>query len=366
MATKKFDDLFDRTAAKKQAKEIKERQAKRGGFNFWKPLKGTSVFRILPPGSEMMMSRGLMGKLVYKHFLFWDNTSHGIFTSGVLTDPEVYDYCPIQDALDRIEDAVPAEQFKRVKAKPRAFFNVLLRKALDPNDNPINEELWGKILLAETASGLYEFVHTAFNNDQIGFFVHPHEGADIIVVRVGEGIDTKYTYQVQPGKWTPVIGTIEETDKLCDKLPDLDRFTLLKEEVRKKQIAAAGEILKWGSRFGEVDESLGSTDANLERLMGFSKGNGNEPGDDAAPSGEDTTTAEKPAEPDKREEKPVEEKPAEAPPPAAAAGQPEMGKNGLPVCYEKFKDRNPEVTDNQPTDAQCRTCNFKLPCAIDS
>jgi hypothetical protein len=377
-----FDDLFDRTASKKQAKEIKENQAKRGTFKFWKPEIGTSVFRILPPGSHKLLSRGLMGKLVWKHFLYWDKESHGIFTSGALTDPDVYDYCPIQDALDRVQDLVPDDQFKRLKAKPRAFFNILLRKALDENDNPVSEDQWGKVLLCEAPSGLYEFVHTAFNNDQIGFFVHPHEGADVIVIRSGKGIDTNYSYQVQPGKWTPIIGTIAETDKLCEKLTDLDKFTVIKEEVRKKQIAAASDILKWAGRFGTVDVGLGSTDANLDRLISFAEGKGEEASSPPAP------VADKPAEPDKRDATltlvapptaatpvPVTEPPAPATPvpvtelPALApapAGAPEIGENGMPVCYSKFKERNPGAENNDPSDAQCQVCNFKLPCAIDA
>ena len=389
---KTFDDLFNRKAAKEQAREIKERQARRGKFNFWKPKNGTSVFRILPPGSDKLMSRGLMGKLLYKHFLWWNGKSQGIFTSGILTDPEVYPYCPIQDALDRVEDVVPEEHFKRLRAKPRAFFNVLLRRVYDEHENETDKELWGKVLICDAPSGLYEFVTQASENPQIGFFVHPHKGADVIVIRTGSGIDTDYQYQVAPGDWSAIIpGDIEATDKLCDKLTNLDEFTLLKEKTRKDQIVAASKILEWAQQFGKFDGNLGSTDVNLARLEGFSRQTAgdnvatedSEEGGDEQPAAASvseqgaqnpqTQTTAPVQEPEKRDAPPPQQSaPASPTTPTSSASAspgkgPPMGQSGLPVCYNQFKQKNPGITDTKNTvDEMCKSCNFKLPCMLDA
>ena len=354
---KGFHDVFDRKSAKEREKAVRDRQSRRGGnFNFWKPPIGTSVFRILPPGSERLMSRGEMGKLVYKHFLRWDGKNQGIHICGMATDPDIYDQCPIDVALEQIESVTPKEMWKKQQSRPRGFWNVLVRRCAGPDNEIIEPEIAGKVVICDSPSGLYDFVQLGFNNPELGFFIDPYEGADIICTRTGKDLDTKYTYNLKPGKWTPIMETREETDELLAKLTDIDKFTRVTEDQLQKQIDAAKEILSWGRRFGAMDQKLNLSEASLGDLMNAADPPASENGSTTT---EAPTTEAPKAEPEKREA------PAAAEEREPSKGGPETDEKGMPVCSAQFHDKNPGSSNGKAQDPVCKACEFALPCSFE-
>lgn len=370
-----FAAMFNLEAAQQQAEDIQRKLDERGGRTaFFSPLKGTSVLRILPPGNESLLRRGLLGKLQYKHFLYWGGESKGIHLCGRNTDPERYESCPICVAYDKIEGVVPEDQLKRQRAKPRALFNAILRVCMDPGNAPQEQELFGKIVLLEGPSDLYNYVQTSIMNPQFGLWVDPYNGADLIVTRTGEGLDTRYSCSVKPGNWGPAASSVEETDKLLSDLIDLEKWTLLDDARLAKQVVAAELMVQWGRQFGPLSSDLGKgvTEGSLASLTQRVA---------QTPERRAASAASSPPPPPPPPPKSAPAKvvappnlaPSQPTPSAAVVQSPSQSgapaidpTTGNPVCYKQFGQRNPGCDAGNATDPQCAICAFALPCFFEN
>lgn len=376
---KKFANLFNAQAAKEEVKRTKERSKKDGGSGFYRPQNGTSVLRILPPGSEKLMSRGQLGAVVYKHWIditIDGKQIRGGYVSGIQTNPEIYNWCPIQEALYRIEEVVDKKASNKLRAKPTAYFNAFFRRLRDDDGNDVDVDVpTDRPIIAELKKSAYDNIQESVMNDDIGFFVDPYDGTDFLVTRTGQGLETRYSYAIKTGSWLPAISNPNSSDEeneaavdaMLEKLPDLEKFTYLRRSDAEKQVVVAKSILEWGSNFGDVDTDLGGDIEELIDRMGSSWKPEREEEDFSKKARGSEPVVKVQTQTKKAEPAPNVEEKVEAPEPSEGEGIPPKidSSTGSPVCFGDFSKRNGGSTDiDNITDKQCAICDYNIVCAF--
>lgn len=403
-----FSKMFNKEAAAQQAREISEKQSRRGGPDFFKMNKnGRAVIRVMPPGNILadpvppgvlaLMQKGSMGRVVYKHYIKLDGQNVGIFTSGILTDPQTYSYCPIAEALDKVSGVVPKDVLSDLKASARCLFNVVLRYHWDHENREVDKDTWGSLQIFEGPAGFYEWVVQTSNDPLNGLFIDPFQGIDSVITRTGTGgkQGTDYSYGLRGNVLAnPACDTVEATEAMIRQLPDLSERSKISEKEMGEQKQAATRILAWARKYGyKGDETtaggVGGGAINLSTLFNNvpEKREGG-PTVPATPPSPPQTAVPVAAAPQpgainiQVQPKPtatgitvqpmalsvatpsVQPTTQTAPVTVGGVQKPALGPNGQPVCYGQYVARNGSNDPNAVKDAQCGICDVRLACSF--
>lgn len=325
--------------AKEHAKKIRESRGSRDGADFFKCKNDTTTkMRIIPSPSEEARSQGKVGKIVYKMFLKWDNEVHGTHVCGAETDPDKYEVCPISDAINTIQDYAPSEALDEMRPKARAYFNVFVRSEKNNKTGEVTEV--NRLVIMDAPRLFYDWVQTSFIDDDIGIFVDPYDGVDILFKRQGDFFARDhYNFSVASGKnveWGPILSDEKKLEELLSKAVDLDKYYTLTTERLVEQKDLARELIAWGKKMapeGDLDDLEGS----------------------------DTDIEDAPDDPEEEEEKPKKRATKKA-----KAGGPEIDPDTKrPVCYGDWSDRNPgQEEDEESTDKVCQVCQYVITCQL--
>jgi len=151
--------------------------------DFWTPKEGKNIVRILPPWNDS----GVF------HFEY---TIHYGFTVGgrkrafpCLTANGTHKRCPVCELIVKLEggDEEDRKLANRLGPRTKCYVNIVDRKA-----EVRRVKIWG--FSRKQLTTILGYI----NDPDWGDVTDPEEGHDIVVVRAGTGLDTKYEIRVKP------------------------------------------------------------------------------------------------------------------------------------------------------------------------
>lgn len=198
-----------------KTREVGERIQK-AFANYWTPKVGKNEIRILPPWSK----EGLAFKELVVHFSVGPDKR----TVGCLRKfGKKCFICEMVDKLKSEEDTESKELAKRMTRKNRYMWNIL-----DLRD------LKSGVQVLSCGVRLFEGVWVYFADEDWGDIVHPDKGYNLVVTRVGSGLNTKYSVLARrkPEKMPMLL----DTSSPLDSLYDLDAVFPISSYEEQKQI----------------------------------------------------------------------------------------------------------------------------------
>lgn len=177
------------------------RKMELGRGKLWKPKKGQNRIRILPswrgPNEEFY-------KETPTHWGVGPEGKRSIICPKVINQP-----CPVCKRAEKFAESDSAKKqaiAEKLQAKNRVIFNIL---DLDSKDGNIYQ--WSC-----SESQLQELLGYYIDPDY-GDFTNPKTGFDVIIIRKGEGLNTRYKTRLSrnPTK-------VKEWKKLKKDIPNLD------------------------------------------------------------------------------------------------------------------------------------------------
>ncbi len=154
--------------------QIEQRLAELGSGTFFKPKEGKNIIRILPPWNDDGM------------FFFEQPYHYGLKKEGrTLTiagpNPIVMKYLKKMSEMGS-EDAKLA---KRLEPRTKYYANILDRKSK-------------KIMIWGFSKKILQTILSAMADPDYGDITDEEDGHDIVIERVGTGLETKYEVRVRP------------------------------------------------------------------------------------------------------------------------------------------------------------------------
>jgi hypothetical protein len=231
---------------KSQLDKVRKHFQKTGGggddrwFNVKAPSRGEETkvqIRVLPPWSKR--AEGFFYYTVGQHF--------GFSIAGrnrALDCPESVGNgkCPVCMFISRLKNSGDGDHDKlqqRMRANRRYFVNVIDRTEPD------------KIKIYGTNKKFIEAVLDASDDEDIGDITDPKNGRDVVIVRRGAGLQTRYSYRIR-AKSTPVTFDTKDLHQL-DK--DVSNWMEYEDMVKVIQENYGEELTEVGLKFGKVKPS---------------------------------------------------------------------------------------------------------------
>lgn len=199
------------------AEEEKEELAAMGGGAFLKVAAGRNIWRFMPPP----LGKRTPFVKAHQHYIEVPGQPTGVSFNC----PRVMDrrYCPACAEVDKLKSTGNKADYDaamKMAAKLRVYANVISRANPDMGPQIV---AFGKTIY-EPLLALREDTTTG------GDYTHPEQGFDIVVTKVGEKMNTKYT--VTPARDTTPLGDLEWIGMQAD----LTRFGIVPtdEEINAK------------------------------------------------------------------------------------------------------------------------------------
>jgi hypothetical protein len=205
---------------------------------------GENIIRVLPPWN----AQGFIGKKTLTHFDVPPNKS---LAKCLLTWPDKFDSCPIDDNLEKIQRALPTSDLSRVGAATHYQLNVIDR----------DDEESG-VCICRVTPGIYNWIMLQMDNPKIGDITDIAEGFDLIITKnekkrkSGSGTYTNYSCSFVP-RPSPLAESDEQANEWLSQMFDLDRvFGPPREEQVAEVTSIASKMFAYYTRKykDELDE----------------------------------------------------------------------------------------------------------------
>ena len=195
----------DETAAQEQE------ESDAGQADFWKPKVGRNFIRILPPPE----GESTPFRKAFQHFVENGEAKKSLICTR-LAAPERRQPCAVCVRVTQLQASrIKADQDKgkKMAAKKRVFVNIIDREKPE----------MGTLIFAFGTSIDKQLI--SLRNDPVtgGNYTDPENGYDLVIDRVGAGLDTKYSVRMAK-KPSRVAETDEEIQSLVDNQHDLNRL----------------------------------------------------------------------------------------------------------------------------------------------
>lgn len=211
--------------------------------DFWSPVNGQSIIRILPPGKDgnVLFDKGMWG-IRHARYEVWSNGpftnftgDKGLFAScGARTLPAEYMSDPVKEALERNHEYLPSDVTERFYAKNKVMVNVLVKEIRDERNNIIDPDQCWKPVVASMPAKFWAFLTDKDNHP----LFNPYSGIDIRVTRTGQKLKTEYTWAFLPGVSASPVVELAQVPGLLGQVEDI--YDLVKGQIdRSKQSEAS-------------------------------------------------------------------------------------------------------------------------------
>lgn len=204
--------------------EIESALSEIGGGNFFKPVEGKNVVRVLPPYSNKS------GKFFFEATLHYGFKKDGKSVGIPYTGENSFIMKKLNELASEGEEG--AKLAGRFGPRKKYYVNII-----DRSTGAV--KIWGF-----SRKILKDLLAVYLDKEDGGAFDHPKDGRDLIIERTGKGMQTRYSVRVRP-RSTPAIEPGED-------IPDL--FDLEKETVREYDAVELKAI--WNETFaGELNRA---------------------------------------------------------------------------------------------------------------
>jgi hypothetical protein len=157
--------------------QMRKLKSRRGGI--WKPEIGKNTIRILPPWS----SEGLWYKESLTHYVKAEGKTRAINCPGI--EGEACYICETRDDLRRSPRRSDQKQAESLRPELQYIVNMV------DMENPDDGVQMGKL-----STGVVNELLTYFMDNEWGDFTDPRRGYNVIVVRIGAGLQTQYSVKL--------------------------------------------------------------------------------------------------------------------------------------------------------------------------
>lgn len=227
------------------AEKSREESEAAGQGNYYKFKVGRNTLRILPP----KIGRKDPFRVVYKHFIELPGVEKMAFTCP---RHEKKQFCPACAKVDELRATGIQADYDLagdILAQRNVYCNVIDR------DNPEKG-----VQIARIGKQLHEAL-LALRTDETngGNFVHPVDGFDIVVTRVGTGKkDTKYT-MVPARDNSPIADDVVMMEEILESMPDLEQQARMPTEEDLAKLAPRRSAAQAAPPRGRAASGAGQT-----------------------------------------------------------------------------------------------------------
>lgn len=234
----KWEDYSEEEAKHDQAELGKSKGAK----TLIQLKEGKTRIRFIPvlAGKKFTGPKGTLGglgRVTYEHWISVPGLGDVRFTCPLFETKSKCRACDMEKKLRASTNQVDQKRADKFKAGRRVYANVILR----------SDEERGPLVLPFGFSIEKQLIDLRADEDLGGNFVHPTQGFDIIIVREGEGMQTRYkVLPADKGKSSPLCDESKQMNEWIAGQNDLEQFVKVYSDDDIEAILNGEKPAAWG------------------------------------------------------------------------------------------------------------------------